>query len=131
MWLICDTILIFRSSACPESGRQAYKQYLAHQTLGQWDNRLIDPVTWQMLLKNVILNVAVLGSLQKLHLYFLAFDHVRTLLSLYFLCSSFSIFLTTYPPLNANISCEGSLTKPEKAGKNYRIQIMGKDSVAY
>ena len=29
--------------------------------------------------------------------------------SLHFLCSKSSIFLTTYPPLNANIICEGSL----------------------
>ena len=49
-----------------------------------------------------------LGSLHKLRLYFLAFGHVRTPLSLHFLCSKFSIFLTTYPPLNANVICEGS-----------------------
>ena len=36
---------------------------------------------------------------QKLRLHFLAFDHVRTPPSLHFLCSKFSIFLTTYPPL--------------------------------
>ena len=30
--------------------------------------------------------------------------------SLHFLCSKFSIFLTTYPPLNANVICEGSLS---------------------
>ena len=30
-------------------------------------------------------------------------------LSLHFLCSKCSIFLTTYPPLNANVICEGSL----------------------
>ena len=53
-----------------------------------------------------------LGSIHKLRLLFLAFDHVRTPPSLHFLCSKFSIFLTTYPPLNANVICEGSLTKP-------------------
>ena len=41
---------------------------------------------------------------------FLAFDHVRTPPSLHILCSKFSIFLTTYPPLNANVICEGSLS---------------------
>ena len=51
-----------------------------------------------------------LGSLHKLRLHFLAFDHVRTPPSLHFLCSKSSIFLTTYPPLNANVICEGSLT---------------------
>ena len=40
----------------------------------------------------------------------LASDHVRTPPSLHFLCSKFSIFLTTYPPLNANVICEGCLT---------------------
>ena len=49
----------------------------------------------------------LLGSLRKLRLHFLAFDHVR----LHFLCSKSSIFLTTYPPLNANVICEGSLMK--------------------
>ena len=29
--------------------------------------------------------------------------------SLHYLCSKSSIFLTTYPPLNANVICEGSL----------------------
>ena len=29
--------------------------------------------------------------------------------SLHFLCSKFCIFLTTYPPLNADVICEGSL----------------------
>ena len=48
-----------------------------------------------------------LGSLHKLRLHFLAFDQLRTPPSLHFVCSS--IFLTTYPPLNANIICEGSL----------------------
>ena len=36
------------------------------------------------------------GSLHKLRLHFLAFDHVPTPPSLQFLCSKFSIFLTTY-----------------------------------
>ena len=49
-------------------------------------------------------------SLHKLRLHLLAFDQVRTPLSLHFLCSKFSIFLTTYPPLNANVICEGSLS---------------------
>ena len=64
------------------------------------------------LLQNKINNQFVaseLGSLHKLRLYFLAFDHVRTPPSLHFLCSKFSIFLTTYLPLNANVICEGSL----------------------
>ena len=30
---------------------------------------------------------------------------------MHFLCSKSSIFLTTYPPLNANVICEGSLMK--------------------
>ena len=51
----------------------------------------------------------LLGSLHRLHLHFLAFDHVRTPPSLHFLCSKFSIFLTTYPPLDANVICGGSL----------------------
>jgi hypothetical protein len=42
-------------------------------------------------------------------LHFLAFDQIRTPISLHFLFSNFSIFLTTYPPLNANVICEGSL----------------------
>ena len=50
-----------------------------------------------------------LGSLHKLRLHFLAFDHLPTPPSLHFLCSKFSIFLTTYPPLNANVICDGSL----------------------
>jgi hypothetical protein len=54
---------------------------------------------------------SVLGSLHKLRLHFLAFDHVRTPPSLHYLCSKFSIFLTTYLPLNANVICEGSLTE--------------------
>ena len=49
-----------------------------------------------------------LGSLHKLRLHFLAFDHVPTPPSLHFLCCKFSIFLTIYPPLNANVICEGS-----------------------
>ena len=32
---------------------------------------------------------------------------------MHFLCSKCSIFLTTYPPLNANVICEGSLSKIE------------------
>ena len=52
------------------------------------------------------------GSLHKLRLHFLAFDHVRTPHNLHFLCSKFSVFLTTYPPLNANVTCEGSQTEP-------------------
>ena len=50
------------------------------------------------------------GSLHKLRLHFLAFDHVPTPPSLQFLCSKSSVFLTTYPPPNANIICEGSLS---------------------
>ena len=48
--------------------------------------------------------------IHKLRLHFLAFYHVPTPLSLQFLCSKCSIFLTTYPPLNANVICEGSLS---------------------
>ena len=48
-------------------------------------------------------------AFHKLRLHFLGFDHVRTPPSLHFLCSKFSIFLTTYLPLNANVICEGSL----------------------
>ena len=49
-----------------------------------------------------------LGSLHKLRLHFLAFDHIRTPHSPHFLYSKLSIFLTTYPTLNANVICEGS-----------------------
>ena len=35
--------------------------------------------------------------------------------SLHFLCSKSSIFLTTYPPLNANVICEGSLTTKSRS----------------
>ena len=57
--------------------------------------------------------LVLLGSLHKLRLHFLAFDHVRT----HFLCSKFSLFLTTYPPLNANVTCEGSLIGKLKRSK--------------
>ena len=60
-------------------------------------------------LKVVFPYLIMLGSLHKLRLHFLAFDHVCTPLSLHFLCIKFSIFLTIYPPLNANVICEGSL----------------------
>ena len=53
--------------------------------------------------------VKTLGSLHKLRLHFLTFDYVRIPPSLHFLCSNSGIFLTTYPPLNANVICEGSL----------------------
>ena len=56
-----------------------------------------------------MLGATTLGSLHKLRLRFLTFYHVCTPLSLHFLCSNSSIFLTTYPPLNANVICEGSL----------------------
>ena len=49
-----------------------------------------------------------LGSLHKLRLHFLAFDQVPIPPSLHFLCSKFKNFLTTNPPLNANVICEGS-----------------------
>ena len=50
------------------------------------------------------------GSLLKLRLHFLAFDHVRTpIVCTFYVCSKSSIFLTTYSPLNANVICEGSL----------------------
>ena len=53
--------------------------------------------------------VILLGSLHKFPLHFLVSYHVLTYaLSLHFLCSKCSIFLTTNPPLNA--ICEGSLT---------------------
>ena len=52
-----------------------------------------------------------LGSLYKLRFHFLVFDHVCTPPSLHFLYIKSSIFLTTYPPLNANVICEGSLIK--------------------
>ena len=42
-----------------------------------------------------------------------AHPNVRTPHSLHFLCSKFSTFLTTYPTLNANVICEGSLTDTE------------------
>ena len=55
-----------------------------------------------------LLNAAqYVGSLHKLRLHFLAFDHVRTPPILPFLCSKSSIFLTT---LNANVICEGFRT---------------------
>ena len=38
-----------------------------------------------------------------------AFYHVRTSLSLHFLCSKCNNFLTNYPPLNANLIWEASL----------------------
>ena len=52
---------------------------------------------------------AGLGSLHKLRRHFLAFDHVPTNPCLHFCYSKFSIFLTTYPPLVANVICKGSL----------------------
>ena len=45
--------------------------------------------------------------------YVCIFWHLTTYLpphSLHFLFSKSSIFLTTYPPLNANVICEGSLS---------------------
>jgi hypothetical protein len=52
--------------------------------------------------------ISRLGSFHKLHLHFLAFfDHERP--SLHFLCIKLRAFLTTYPPLIANIICESSL----------------------
>ena len=54
-------------------------------------------------------NCSLLGSLHKLCFHFLASDYVRTPPSLHILCSKSSIFLTTYPHLNANVICEGSL----------------------
>ena len=48
-------------------------------------------------------NELLLGSLHKLRLHFLAFDHVPTPPSLHSLCSKCSIFLITCPPLNANV----------------------------
>ena len=50
------------------------------------------------------------GSLHKLRLHFLAFDHLPTPPSLHFLRSKCSIFWTTYPLLNAKVICEGSLS---------------------
>ena len=60
----------------------------------------------------------LLGSLHKFPLHFLVSYHVLTYaLSLHFLCSKCSIFLTTYPPLNA--ICEGSLTWKEPSAGLY------------
>ena len=71
-------------------------------------------------LKVVFPYLIMLGSLHKLRLHFLAFDHVCTPLSLHFLCIKFSIFLTIYPPLNANVICEGSPIK-HNMGPNSNI----------
>ena len=75
--------------------------------------------------------------LHKLHSHFLAFYHVRTPLSLQFLCSKFSIFLTTYPPLHATVIWEGSLRQhyqiftngnPSKPGEFPYMALLGYNS---
>ena len=60
---------------------------------------------------NFLRKFKVRAPLQITFAFFLAFDHIRTPPSLHFLCSKSSIFLTTYPPLNANVICEGSLNE--------------------
>ena len=53
--------------------------------------------------------------------------YLRTLLSLNFLCSKFSIFLTTYPSLNANLICEGSLRSLAQVGRKLKSLNLGND----
>ena len=51
----------------------------------------------------------VLRELSQLTFAFLGiFDHILTCHCLHFYCNKFSILLTTYPPLNANVMGEGS-----------------------
>ena len=54
----------------------------------------------------------------------MSFDHVRTPPSLHFLCRKSIIFLTTYPPLNANVICEGSFI-------NSKINFLSKGHSTY
>ena len=58
----------------------------------------------------------------------------RTPPSFHFLCSKSSIFLTTYPTLNANVICEGSLCSKGTLiilDLNSPINLISKNKVAF
>ena len=56
------------------------------------------------------------STLGKLRLHFLAHFLTTYVPCLHFLCSKLHVFLTTYPPLSANVICESSLNVSTKMG---------------
>ena len=117
---------IFKWLSQKECSQTAHSQNGLQLVSNIWEKWSL-PKSWLNFAWEIAIFLLFLGSLQQLHLHFLGFDGVHTPLGLHLLCTKFSIFLTTYPSLNANLICEGSLRSLTQVGRKLKSLNLGND----